>query len=191
KLVSEYPGYSIYGGFIRKGKEEGSVEHINGKLFLEEIIDPSRTISILWSSCILKRSDAIRIGKIPDYGSPHLADHALMAMTGSTNGGVVINKMYSSLTQHEQNFSKLNLETYVTGCEGFYKTLSGHIAQNNLSRNSKTAVNRHLHRWFISCIFNLKRYYTIKGDNKMLSQVNECAEKILSFPFMGGLKVKV
>jgi glycosyltransferase involved in cell wall biosynthesis len=190
KLVVEYPGYSLYGGFIRSGKEEGSVERINSKLFLEEIIDPSRTASILWSSCILKRSDAILIGKIPDYGSPHLADHALMAMTGGINGGVIINRMYSSLTQHEQNFSKLNLETYITGCEGFYKTLLRHIGQNNLSRNSKVAVNRHLYRWFISCIFNLKRYYTIKGDTKMLSHVNESAEKILSFPFMTGVKAK-
>ncbi len=190
RLVMEYPGYSLYGGFIRSGKEEGSVECIDGNTFLEEIIDPSRTSSILWSSCVLRRVDALHVGKIPDYGSPHLADHALMSMTGSVNGGVIINKMYSSLTQHEQNFSKLNLETYITGCDGFYKTLLGHIRQNNLSRNSTGAVKRHLHRWFISCIFNLKRYYMVKGDAKMLSDVNECAERILTFPFMRGLRTK-
>jgi hypothetical protein len=53
KLVADYPGYSLYGGFIRSGKEEGNVEAIDGKLFVEEIIDPTRTPSILWSSCIL------------------------------------------------------------------------------------------------------------------------------------------
>lgn len=71
------------------------------------MLNPDKTPSILWSSCVLKKEDVLRIGKMPDYGSTHLADHALIAMVGSINGGVIINKMYSSLSSHDSNFKNL------------------------------------------------------------------------------------
>ena len=190
KLVEEYPGYSLYGGFLRKGKNAGNIERIEKKSFLAEILDPFKTPSILWSSCILRRADAVQIGKIPDYGSPHLADHALIVMTGSMNGGVLINNMYSELTQHGSNFSKFNFETYVAGCEGFYETLARFIKTAGLNTNSNAAIRRHLYKWFIDCVFNLKRYYSLDRNEKMLTQVDSFAKRILDFEFMKNIKPK-
>lgn len=189
KLRDQYPGHSLYGGFLRAGKKLGNIEKIGKNFFVREILDPSKTPSILWSSCILKRADAIQIGKIPDYGSPHLADHALIVMTGSISGGVIINNMYSDLTQHEDNFSKLNFEMYVNGCDGFYKSLTKFFGQAGF-KEDKLALERHLNKWFITCIFNLKRYYTIRKNKAILLQVDSCAKRILSFPFMKGIRAR-
>jgi glycosyltransferase involved in cell wall biosynthesis len=189
-LIKEHPGYSLYGGFLRQGKNAGNIERIEKKSFLAEILDPLRTSSILWSSCVLRRADVIQAGKIPDYGSPHLADHALIVMTGSAQGGVLINHMYSELTQHGYNFSKLNFETYVTGCKGFYETLSKFIQAGDLHTNSKVAIRRHLYKWFIDCVFNLKKYYSLDKNKSMLMQVDSFAKKILDFDFMKNIKPK-
>jgi len=189
-LRQQYPGYSLYGGFLRAGKATDDVEEIKKDFFISEILPPFKTPSILWSSCILKRSDVIQIGKIPEYGSPHLADHALIVLTGSINGGVIINNMYSNLTQHEYNFSKFNFETYTSGCYGFYNVLKNFIDQTGIPKENELAIRQHLNKWFITCIFNLKRYYKIRKNREVLLVLDACAKSILSFPFMRDVKVK-
>lgn len=191
QLHNQYPGYSIYCGFLRKKTKPGQIEIIDRNDFIDEILDPDKTYSLLWSSCIMNREAMLQIGKIPDYGSPHLADHALIVMTGSIKGGIVINKMYSSLTLHENNFSKSNLDYYVTGCKGFYTTITGYCHESIHYNKSEKAVIKHLSKWFISAFFNLKKYYTIKKPNvQVLQEINECAETILNYPFMKRIRLK-
>lgn len=187
-LKEKFPGYSLYGGFFRVNKDPLEVEKIEKDHFLQEILDPQRTSTILWSSCILNRAHAMEAGKIPDFGSPHLADHALLVLTGSQHGGVITNTMFSSLSVHETNFSKLNFSTYVQGCKGFYETMSAFIAKTRHPEANSKAVENHLAHWFIPCIFNLKKYYTIKKDKEKLTQIDECASQILALPFMKSVR---
>jgi glycosyltransferase involved in cell wall biosynthesis len=105
-IYKQHPQYSIYCGFGRKKKNPLEAEYIHKENFIQEIIDPDKTYELLWSSSVIKRSDALAIGCIPDYGSPHLADHAFLALVGNANGGIIVNKMFSSLTSHNTNFSK-------------------------------------------------------------------------------------
>ena len=142
KLYQEYPEYSIYCGFIRKNHKPESVELIGKKKFIQEILDPDKTLKILWSSSIIKKSDALKVGYIPDYGSPHLADHAFLALVGNVNGGIIINKMYSSLTSHNTNFSKSHFESYLSGCKGFY-TIFSELKHPN-KQQILNAVSKHL-----------------------------------------------
>lgn len=186
--IAQSPGFSLYGGFNRRHTSPGTLEKIKKEEFLKEILDPDLTKGLLWSSCILRREDVISIGKIPDYGSPHLADHALLALTGSVNGGMIINQMFSSLTLHEGNFSKFNFDYYVMGCSGFYNTLMQHEVVK--SRGQKVAIRKHLAKWFISNIFNLKKYYLLKKDSEMLVQIRNCAGKVLELPYMKSLYPK-
>lgn len=183
RLYKQYPQYSIYCGFIRKNTKPDNLEFITNEEFITEILDPVKTSKILWSSCVIKKADAIAINNIPDYGSPHLADHAFIALVGNVHGGVVMNRMYSSLTSHNTNFSKSHFESYLSGCNGFYKTFF------KLSDNSRNqilkAVSKHLKFWFISCFFALKKYYTVtKHDAVLLNEVNKFAEEILKLSFM-------
>lgn len=190
KLIDNFPHRSLYGGFIRAKKEPGALEIIEKDNFLQEILDPERTISLLWSSCILRRTDVLLVGQLPDFGSPHLADHALLVVTGSVAGGVVVNKMYSNVTFHAANFSKTNFEFYIKGCEGFYNFLTEFSKGLQNSRKADRAIKKHLEAWFISNTFNLKKYYSLNRNKKMLQEVDIYAKKIISFAFMRKITTK-
>ncbi|MBO9659931.1 MAG: glycosyltransferase family 2 protein [Chitinophagaceae bacterium] len=190
QVIKNHPGYSFYGGVLRSTSSPGSIEEIEAGDFMEELLDPERTTEMLWSSCILNREDALKAGTIPDFGSPHLADHALLALSGSQGGGVFMNQTFSSLNVHETNFSKSNFTTYIQGCKGFYETMSAFVAKRGNAERGSGILKKHLSYWFIPCMFNLKRFYTIKNDQEKLKQVDECGRTILSFPFMSHLKGK-
>lgn len=177
--------YGLYAGFLRKNTLPDTIEQIKAEKFAEEILDPAKTDRILWSSCIIKKKIAIQVGKIPEYESPHLSDHAFIAMAGSVNGGIIINKMYSTLTSHNTNFSKSNISYYHAGCKGFYETLISYYGGATRFKYIRRAINKHLRRWFITSIFTLKKYYTIVNKNKnILHEINDCANTILQLHFM-------
>jgi glycosyltransferase involved in cell wall biosynthesis len=185
-LVEQDNRYALYGGFVISGIAHGEKKIIPANIFIQEILDPSKTKWMLWSSCMIRR-DKLAIKKIPDYESPHLADHAMIALAGSYGGGMIFNKKFSSLTSHESNFSKFNFDCYVQGCKGFYD-----VFRNNApSVRNLEIVRKHLFYWFIANFFNLKRYYSVSvPDAKMLKEVNECAKQILEFDFMRGVIFK-
>lgn len=184
-LFLKYPSHSAYCGFIRaKGAGTGP-EIITGPNFLPEILDPGKTPNFLWSSCILRREDVLAIGKTPDYGSPHLADHAMLVMAGSKQGAVVVNKMYSTLSSHDTNFSKTNFNYYLQGCTGFYNTLMEFCKNDPRQQRKMAIVIKHLGWWFITCYFMLKRYYVVKNKNTdRIKELDEFAGNVLRLPFM-------
>lgn len=191
ELYKQYPSLSAYCGFKRRGKRENSIEFISSDDFAIEILDPDKTSNLLWSSSILRKEDAVKTGLIPEFGSPHLADHAFIAQTGSINGGIIVNKMFSAITSHESNFSKFNFESYIKGCEGFYACLSSFFKRHRLFRQYEKIIVKHLGKWFISNMFNLKKYYTIKKrDDIMLIKLNSCASAILDLSFMKQFRIK-
>jgi glycosyltransferase involved in cell wall biosynthesis len=189
ELRDKNPGFALYAGFTRAGAGEGEVEKIEGKNFVREILDPRKTPWFLWSSCMMSKEAA---GKgIPDYGSPHLADHALIAMAGFNGGGVIINKRFSSLTSHNTNFSKFNFNNYVNGCKGFHKVMIEFCSQHSVSPDTVDVVHEHLYHWFIANAFTLRRFYTVTvPDKKMIGEVDAFAKDILQFEFMKPVKLK-
>lgn len=190
QLYQSYPDYSIYCGFNRHGKKVGAVEIINKEDFLIEILDPSKTSDILWSSAVVRKEDAYTAGLIPDYGSPHLADHAFIALAGSCKGGVVKNKMFSSLSSHDSNFSKFNFQYYISACAGFYATMLSGLKNHTKPDIYKRVISKHLGKWFIAFVFTLKKYYTLSKNYAVANTVDDCAVKILEFSFMKKFKLK-
>lgn len=184
-LVERHPGLGIYIGCVRTGKGEDEVEIFDKNEFGFQILNPGLTPNILWSSCVLRRDVARKVGGMPDYGSPHLADHALLMLCGCTNGGVMVNKMFSSLTSHGMNFSKGNVHLYYIACLEFYNLISKSDRNRTYIKNGQDALVMHLHRWFIVSMFVLRKYYTYRDKNKeMIGLVNSEAKKMLSLPFM-------
>jgi glycosyltransferase involved in cell wall biosynthesis len=181
-IIQANKGYSIYCGFARKGKEKSEVEVIGGSNFFDEILDPDKTPNLLWSSAIVSREDALRTGLIPDYGSPHLADHAFLAKVGSVRGGIVMNKMFSNLSSHKSNFSKSNLSYYVSGCQGFYEAMT---EDSTLTGRNHKAIMKHLRKWFIANFFNLRKYFFVTEYNmEKIDELDRAARQILEYPPM-------
>ncbi len=185
-LVSKYPGHSLYAGFKRKGKSEEEIELLNKDIFLDEILDTDKTTKLLWSSCLLRKEALLKIGKLADYGGGHLVDHAMISMTGSIDGGVVINKMYSDVVLHETNYTKTNIPVYAASCIGFYKLVSGFCKENNSFQANESVIKKHIYKWFIDCMFNLRKFYSV-GNNKdkqKIKEIDAIAKQIMEYPFM-------
>jgi len=183
-LIEQYPNKSLYCGFLRKSSKANQIEEIKNSDFPVEVLHPKKNPSIFWTNCILCRADVLKVGLIPDYGSPHLADHALLTLVGSINGSVVKNKIYSSHYQHENNYSKGNFDSYYDGCVGFYNFLTNYFKSNKNFDTIEQVIYSHLKHWFISMSFTLRRYfYKQKNSNKLL-EIDEYSNKILALDFM-------
>ena len=191
ELMIKYPGFGIYVGCKRTAKEKYAVEVFDEENFLFQILHPALTSNLLWSSCLLSKDILLSIGGVPDYGSPHLADHAMMALCGNKNGGVMINNMFSSLTAHDNNFSKSNLSLYYTACTEFYNLITNTVDKNRYIKDGQNALLKHLERWFLISMFSLRKYFTYT-DNKreVVSQVRVVSQRILQLNFMNYLRTK-
>ncbi len=191
QIVNKHPGFGIYFGCERKGRQAEEIEICDGKNFVYQILHPELTTNILWSSCVLKREVAISIGGMPDYGSPHLADHAMLALCGKANGGVIVNMMYSELTMHDNNFSKANFNLYYLGCIGFHKLITSSFDKNFYVKGSSDSLKKHLDNWFISNSFGLRKYFTYKKkDTNLVRDIDTFSKKMLNLSFMKHLSVK-
>lgn len=190
QLFLLHSSYSVYAGFLRAKKRPNQIEVIHKDDVFEEILNMNKTTSILWSSCIMKREVVLKFGGMPDYGSPHLADHALIAMAGSVNGMVVCNKMFSHIVKHNDNFSKFNFKFYVIGCEQFYNLMISFIKESNLNQNANLAVIKHLSTWFIVSYFDLKKFYFKNNNVKKLEELEVFRKEIFSLKFMRQVKCR-
>jgi glycosyltransferase involved in cell wall biosynthesis len=184
-LVENYPGYSMYSGFLIDKKFQ--IEIINKNEFPTFVLDPDKNPSIFWSNCVLRKSDVIKVGMIPDYGSPHLVDHALLAMVGSKNGCIIKNAIYSSHFLHMNNYSRSNFDSYYTGCIGFYKVLSKYFI-NFENTKIERIIKKHLRSWFIAISFSLRRFF--KNDKNRIKEIDIFSSKILLLDFMKSSRFK-
>lgn len=192
RVVQDHPGFSLYGGLKRSHTKDDELEMINADHFINEFLDLDKTTDVLWSSCLLKKDALVQIGMLPDYGSPHLVDHAMLALVGSIDGAILINKMYSNIVLHGANFSKSNFYFYYNSCEQFYKLLEAHIKDKPLYEQNKKVIINHLGRWFISSVFNLLNHYRSAANynETNLLEIKAVAEKILQLPYMQRYRFK-
>ena len=191
QIIDCHPGYSIYCGCIRLNKEANEIETFNETDFIFQLLHPKLTANFLWSSCVLKKETVLKVGSIPDYGSPHFADHALLALCSKFTGGLFINKMYSFLTAHDENFSKKNFELYYTGCVEFRRLIQGSFEEKVYKNGNQNALSAHLEKWFIDNSFALRNYFTYHKKNlEIVKAINAFSKKILALDFMAAVKIK-
>jgi glycosyltransferase involved in cell wall biosynthesis len=193
KIVADYPGYSIYCGCKRAHGEPGRIEIFDKDNFLFQMLHPQLTLYLLWSSCLLKRETVLAAGGMPDYGSPHLTDHALLALCSREKGGVMINRVYSEFAVHAANFSKINpnFDYYYIACREFYALITRNFPLVAYAKGRNNALIRHLEVWFIAMTFNLRRFYAHgKKDQESFKRASASLSKILTLPFMKGIYPK-
>ncbi len=191
-LIIANPGLSVYGGFLFEGLKNEESLVIKKENFLLKILDPKITKNLLWSSCIIDKESLLTIGKLPDYGSPHLFDHAMIAMAGSIKGGLVVNKMYSIYAQHAENYSKSNFNSYLVACEGFYNLINPFCKNLKYDVAAQKIVVVHIQHWFIANIFRLKRYFLAPENRspEKVKELSDLASKLLQTPPLKEIKLK-
>ncbi len=184
-VVNQFPGYPAYLGCKRKYAVSKKIEIFDKENYLFELLDPDKTETILWSSCLLETKTVKQFGGIPDFGSPHFADHALLAICGKTGGGVFVNKVFGSLASHDQNFSKSHFDLYYKGCIGFHQFITSNFEMSFYMKKDVNALEKHLHNWFLENYFILIKYFTYKKYNKdILNEIQHFSNEILRLSFM-------
>lgn len=190
-LIKKHPGFGIYIGCSRTGKENENVEVFNNQEFLFQVLNPTLTKKMLWSSCIINKDILLSIGGIPDYKGLHLADHAMMALCGTINGGVIINKMFGAFTSHENNFSKGNIDLYFLACTQFYSLITGKVKKDLYIKNGENALVMHLQKWFIISMFSLRKHFTYANKQGLVvNKINIESRRIMTLNFMKSIKMR-
>ncbi|ANH80766.1 hypothetical protein A8C56_07030 [Niabella ginsenosidivorans] len=188
-VINNYPGYSIYCGCVRTGKSENEIECFSATDFSFQLLHPKLTLNFLWSSCVLKKQTVLNIGGMPDYGSPHLADHAMLALCSKEQGGLFINKMFSHLNKHDSNFSKSNFNLYYIAGTRFIALMTKAFPEEFYIKNGENAIAKHLKKWFITNIFILKKYFTITNPNpEKAKEVDQLAHNLLKLSLIKKFK---
>jgi len=191
KIITENPGFGIYCGCERASVEKGKIEKFGHHDFVFQLLHPLRTTNLLWSSCLLDVQILKDTGGMPNYGSPHLADHVMLALCGGVNGGLIINQMFSQLTEHDNNFSKTNIDLYYIACQEFYRLITLSFDPKAYIQNGENALLKHLERWFITYSFALRKYYTHNSpDEQKINSINANAKKVLALPFMQQVRIR-
>lgn len=189
-LHNKYPEFSLYCGIKRKKTASDEIELIKKDDILSEILDPKRTIAIHWSSCLLKRETLVETGKLTDYRSGHLVDHIMIVLMGSKNGAVIVNKEFSAIQYHQENYSKTNINNYYLSCIGFYNTLTGYFKDKPNYKKKYPIIIQHLHHWFVVCFFSLRKFYALNNidGRKEIKELDYFANKIMNEHFMRSCK---
>ena len=183
KIYAEIPDKSIYINCLRKGRSNGEIQYCDKNDFVYELLNPDITAAFLWSDCILKSSVVKAIGGMPNYGSPHLADHAMLALCGKDSGGVFINNESLKINSHDNNFSKKNLETYYFGCKGFYELIFSQFSNIQLQKEVNV-LEVHVKKWAFKSLLTLKGYYMKNNMREDLVHLEKLSNDIFSLEFM-------
>jgi glycosyltransferase involved in cell wall biosynthesis len=182
-IYCKLPDKSIYINCLREGKKNGEIEYCDGNDFVYELLNPKITKAFLWSDCILKSNTVKAIGGMPNYGSPHLADHAMLALCAKDGGGVFVNNESLKINSHDTNFSKKNLDTYFLGCKGFYQLMSSQFSEVQLQKEINV-LEIHLKNWAFKSLLTLKGYYMKNNMKDDLQRLELLGQDIFSLEFM-------
>jgi glycosyltransferase involved in cell wall biosynthesis len=209
-LKAKYPGYGMYMGGCDWFCEDKQVAKMNNMRVgtnscissehnLEEVftLAPAEFIHsllkftifkhYLWSTCIVKREILVRMGGIPDYGTPFLGDFAYMSVSGS-EGCVLINKALGCQTMHRENFGRNQDEQLPVLAKRFpvYMTekLSGLAGWESL----KNEIMWFLSLWLIEHLTFLFRYK--KANNLPLQSLQDAEKEVFRNDFMKKYKFK-
>jgi glycosyltransferase involved in cell wall biosynthesis len=127
----------------------------------------------LWSTCMVSRDILLKMGGVPDYGTPFLGDYAYLGVLSSYSGCVVINKSLGCQTIHNQNFGRNQNEQIVVAAKEFPAFIEKHISHINSWPVVKQQMLRFTAMWLVSHIAFLYRY---KGNAELKNVEKEVFE---------------
>ncbi len=191
-LQKEYPGYGIYLG----GCDWFCTSHELGKLynlkvgtnsclsnthdinhkqaytpneFLQQLFSFGVFPHYLWSTAIVKREILIKIGGVPDYGTPFLGDYAFLSAVSADSGCVILNRSLGCQTLHQGNFGRNQNEQIITVAENFPIYIEQKASHLSEWPDIKKRMLKFTALWVVSHMSFLHHHYkkTHDSDNSL------------------------
>lgn len=210
-LKDRYPGYGMYMGgcdwfctdkqaakmnnmsvgtnsCISSRHDLNEIKTFSTAEFLTELFTFGIFSHYLWSTCMVKRDLLIKMGGVPDYGTPFLGDFAYMSVSSTEKGCVVINKALGCQTIHKENFGRHQDEQLPVLAKNFHVYLAGKLS----GIEGWAAVNKiiidFLGMWVIGHMAFLYRYR--KANNLPLDSLHAAEQEVFKFPHVRKYKLK-
>jgi glycosyltransferase involved in cell wall biosynthesis len=181
-LTKKYPGYGAYFGGcdircinpevarssrLRVGTNSclanlpiGTVRTYTGKEFTDAYFNGSLGCHILWSTGIVKRELAFKIGGMPDFDAPYNTDFGYIVLSGAQNGLVLLNTSLGCQVVHGANYgyTEADFEKFYITPSGFQSWIFERLPDECKSSNLKRNVETFLGRWVVEYAVSVKRY---------------------------------
>lgn len=210
-LKNKYPGYGMYMGGCDWFCEDKQVAVMNNMRVgtnsclstdhnLNEILvfTPADFIialfnfkifgHFLWSTCMVKRDLLVRMGGVPDYGTPFLGDFAYMSIASADNGCVVINRSLGCQTMHTQNFGRNQDEQLPVLARELPKFLDERLSGIQGWPEVKKVITDFMGLWMTGHMAFLYKY---KRQNNLPYETLLAAEKeVFDLPYMKKYRFK-
>jgi glycosyltransferase involved in cell wall biosynthesis len=141
----------------------------------------------LWSTCIVRREILVKLGGIPDYGTPFLGDYAYMSVA-STQGVVVLNRALGCQTIHKENFGRNQNEQLPVLTRNFPVYMESKLSYLPEWPEIKKLMERFFGLWITGHMAFLHHYYQKNGlDNKSLI---EAEREVFKTDFIQKFRIK-
>lgn len=156
----------IHSGLSRH--EIGHIRTVEANQFVRSFCRDDFGGGILWSSAIVRRELVLKVGGVPDYGTPFLSDAAYLIICGAQKGAVFLNKAVGCQTVHGNNYSyaNSNYDYLELAPKAFYEFIGKKMPQTrdaDTDRLVRSYIGKTLTTYFIS-LHNILS--TVKMENQ-------------------------
>jgi glycosyltransferase involved in cell wall biosynthesis len=188
-LTVQYPGYGMYiGGCdimcfnptvakssrLKVGTNScladlpiGTVRTYNNKEFPFAYFKGDLGCHLLWSTGIVKRDIAVKIGGMPDFGAPYNTDFGYIVLGGSQSGALLVNSSLGCQVVHGANygFTESDFDKLYVTPDGFYKWVMKRLPDTENYSGLEKHIESFLGRWVVEYAVSIDKF--IKSSKKV------------------------
>lgn len=168
----------------------GSIRTYKGNEFAFAYFNGQLGCHILWSTGIVKREIAIKIGGVPDYGAPYNGDFAYIVLSGSQAGAVLLNTSLGCQVVHGTNygFTEPDYDKFYITPDAFYKWIIDRLPKEYDYTGLNTHIETFLGRWVVEYAVSMKKY--LKNNKNVDKKFNSHVKRIFQIPYLRKWKKK-
>lgn len=212
-LSLAHPGYGVYHGACDviyeteemaascRGKlgvnscladfPEGEIRKYSASEFPKIFFNNEVNNYMLWSVCVVKKDILLKIGGIPDYGTPFMGDLAFTALSCSQEGMVFINTSLGAQVVHGKNFGYVQTDNYAgyyRTADGFHNWVSSRLSQRDDWPVIKPLMEKFIGRWMVGYGLSIRKH--LEANKGSFKELNQMIRKIFRINYIAKWKWK-
>jgi glycosyltransferase involved in cell wall biosynthesis len=184
--IAEYYGHRPGLTRVLHQSPEHTVRLFNKELFPYEFFNHRVFPWILWSAGIVRRDVLLETGGMPDYGSPHLTDHALISAVGVHSGMATVNTAVAQRTVYQGNFDRERFFEMIEALENSRRYLAQRISSRSDRLELLPLMERFLGVNVVAHFVFLHNYFNDNPERRR--EVRHAMSEILRIPYMRPLR---
>lgn len=167
---------------------DGEVRFFSREEYPEKYFTGAIFPYILWSTGIVRKDIVLKMGGMPDYGSPLLTDISFVAVAGSYSGCATINKILGGQTVHGANSGLVNPHNIEIALQGCYKYLVNNFSRQENWTHLQLVMDKFLYNYVASHCVAMDRLFARTGDKAQRQELRKTLQVLSGLPYMKGIQ---